>query len=230
MRFFLLLFMLHLCVVTGISQEIVIKPYVGISGGNLLFAGSFDGSSFFQTDQDILLVPKINPAFGLGAVIGLTLDNGAGEIGYYYYRSEYTTMERDYSGQCTIHLFRILAITKYFNAYADRKISPYLDFEMSGSHAVFDKIAYPVGQPDHPSSGSYGAFILGLGAGSLFRVSDKLAFDLKILADYYMGTDIRVKERDRYEIKKFGNLLVHSTLGKILLQGLIRGLTQKSVK
>ena len=84
---------------------------------------------------------------------------------------------------------------------------------MSGSHAVFEKIAYPYGQYENPLSGSYGAFILGMGAGTRVRLTENFAFDLKILAEYYMGTDIRVKGRDRYEIKKFGNLLLHSTLG-----------------
>jgi hypothetical protein len=211
---YLFLFCAHLFfIISGFSQEIVIRPYLGVAGGNLIFAGSFDGSSYFQTDQDILLVPKINPAFGLGAVIGIRLNNGAAEAGYYYYRSDYTTMETDYAGECSIHLIRFLGITKYFNKYADGVMNPYFDFDMSASFSVFEKIAYPYDQFENSASGSYGAFILGLGGGTLVKISDRLSLDLKLLAEYYMGTDIRVKGRDRYEIQKFGSLLLNSTLG-----------------
>jgi hypothetical protein len=212
-RLFIVICAMLLYIPCGFSQETVIRPYMGVSAGALIFAGSFDGASYFQTDEDILLVPSINPAWGLGGVVGIRLNNGAGEIGYYYYRSEYTTMENDYSGECAIHLIRVPGITKYLNRYADWRLNPYVDFEMSVSFSVFDKIAYPIGQSELPASGSYGAFILGLGGGTLFRISDQFSLDLKILADYYMGTDIRVKGRDRYEISKFGNLLLQGNIG-----------------
>lgn len=212
-RYILILCTILLCTGPSYTQDAVMRSYIGFSAGNAILAGSFNGSTFFQTNEDILLVPKIKPAFGIGGVLGLRLNNGAGEIGYYYYKSEYTSMEGDYSGDCVTHLIRILGITKYLNAYADRTVSPYIDVDISFSYSVLDKIAYPIGLASDPSSGTYGSFIIGMGAGILFNFSEHLVMDIKILPEYYTGTDIRVKGRERYEITKFGNLLLHSTIG-----------------
>jgi len=198
---------------TSLAQDAIMRPYLGVSAGNAILAGSFDGKTFFQTDEDMMLVPKIKPAFGFGGVLGLRVNNGAGEIGYYYYKSEYTTMDGDYSGNCVTHLIRILGITKYLNAYADRTVSPYFDVDMSLSYSVCEKIAYPIGFIGEPISGNYGGFIIGVGGGILVNFSKKLVMDIKILPEYYTGTDIRVKGRDRYEITKFSNLLLQSTIG-----------------
>ncbi len=196
----------------GQAQEPVMRAYMGVSAGNLLFAGSFNGSDFFQTDEDIMLVPKIRPAFGVGGVLGIALGNGSGEFAYYYYRSEYTTMDPGYAGECSTHLFRVLGVTKYLNAWAERRISPFIDGEMSVSHSVFRKIGYPIGQPLEPGSGTYNALIFGFGGGTRIWFTEALAMELKLLPELYLGTDIRMKGRERYNIKKFNNLMLHSTL------------------
>ncbi len=195
------------------SQDMKIKYSVGVSAGYLFLAGSFNGESYFETDEDILLVPKIESSFGMGGVLGVAFQGGALETGYFQYRSEYTTMDSDYTGHCTTHLIRILGINKYFKAYADHRVSPYMDFEMALSCSVFDKIAYPIGQVQDSGPATYNTLILGMGAGTLVRFSDRLALDIKILPEYSMGTDIRVKGRDRHSITKFGNFLMPTTFG-----------------
>ena len=52
------------------SQADEIRSYMGISAGYTLITGSFNGSEFFQTEDHIVLVPKIKPSFGMGGVIG----------------------------------------------------------------------------------------------------------------------------------------------------------------
>ncbi|MFH0755657.1 MAG: hypothetical protein V2B15_00025 [Bacteroidota bacterium] len=195
------------------SQDTEIKYSIGVSAGHLFLAGSFNGKSYFETDESILLVPKIESSFGMGGVLGVAFGGGALETGYFRYRSDYTTMEAGYTGHCTTHLIRIIGINKYFKAYADRRVSPYMDFEMALSYSVFDKIAYPIGQVQDPGPATYGTLILGMGAGTLVRFSERLALDIKILPEYSMGTDIRVKGQDRYSITKFGNFLMHTTFG-----------------
>jgi len=195
------------------AQETLIRPFLGVTAGYNLIAGSYDGESFFQTDEDIMLVPAISPAFGVGGVMGLAYEKFTIDFGYHYARSAYTTMEDGYSGDCTTHLVRFLGAKRYFNAYADRTVSPYLDFDLTLAYNNLDKIAYPLGSMGDPVRGRYGGIMIGLGAGVRIRLADKLAADLRILPEYYLGTDIRVKGRDWYQISKFGNFLLHNTLG-----------------
>lgn len=194
------------------SQDAVIRPILGIGAGHMFLTGSFNGSSFFETDEDILLVPKINPAFGFGGVAGLSVNDGAFEMSYYRYESEYTTMEEEYSGKCVSHLVRFLGISRDLNAIAKGRINPYIDLDFSVAFTKFDKVAYPIYQSSDPSPASYTGLIFGFGGGFRAWISEGFALDLRVLPEYYMGTDIKVKGRDRYEISKFGNFLLHTTL------------------
>jgi hypothetical protein len=193
-------------------QSEVMHSYFGISGGYTLITGSFNGSDFFQTDEHIVLVPTIKPSFGLGGVIGIGSNKFALDIGYYITRSDYTSMDEGFSGKCTTHMIRVLGLTKYFNKYAEGNVRPYIDFDFSGSWSRFDKIAYPVYNIEDPLSARYSGIIIGLGAGTLIKMSDKLAMDIRVLPEFCIGTDIRVKGYKWYEIAKFGNFLLQSTI------------------
>ena len=196
------------------SQAVEMRPYFGISGGYTLITGSFNGSDFFQTDDHIVLVPKIKPSFGLGWVIGLIESNQmALDIGYFMTRSEYTSMDEGYAGKCTTHMIRFLGFTVYFKKYAEGNVRPYIDFDLSGSWSNFNKIAYPLNNTDEPLSARYGGLIIGLGAGTLINLSDKFALDIRVLPEYYAGSSIRVKGYKLNNIKKFGNFLLQSTIG-----------------
>jgi hypothetical protein len=195
------------------SQEEEIRAYLGLTADHLFIAGSFDGTSFFQTDEDIMLVPSINSAFGLGGVMGIGSNRFAVDIGYHFSRSDYVTMEEGFSGKYTNHLIRFLGFTKYLSAYSEGKIKPYFDVDLSVTFQQFDKIAYPIYNIETVTSGRYGGIILGVGFGTLFRLSERLSMDIKILPEYYIGTDIRVKGRDWYAISKFGNFLLLSSVG-----------------
>lgn len=197
----------------SLAQETVIRPYLVITAGHSILAGSFNGTDFFQTDEDIMLVPKIKPAFGVGGVMGLGSDGFAVDIGYHFARSEYTTFEDGYSGTCNTHLIRFLGVKKYFNAYAESRVSPYIDIDLTLAYHIFEKIAYPIGQPENTASGRYGGILLGAGAGVRIKLTEKLAADIRVLPEYYLGTDIRVKGRDWYEISKFGNFVLHNIIG-----------------
>ena len=195
------------------SQAEEIRPYFGISAGYFLITGSFNGSEFFQTDDHIVLVPKIKPSFGLGGVIGIGSNKFAVDIGYHMTRSEYTSMDEGYSGKCVTHLVRFLGFTKYFNKYAEGTVSPYIDTDLSIAWSNFDKIAYPIGNIEDPLPARYSAIIIGLGVGTLIKLSDKLAMDIRILPEYYIGSSIRVKGYEFYNIEKFGNFFLQSTIG-----------------
>ncbi len=211
--FHLTLILLFFLSVEVKSQSEEIRSYFGISVGYFIFTGSFNGSEFFQTEDHIVLVPRIKPSFGLGGVIGIGSNKFAVDIGYYITKSDYTSMDEGYSGKSVTHLVRFLGATKYFNKYAEGTVSPYIDIDLSVAWNKFDKIAYPLNDVEEPLSAKYGGIIIGLGAGTLIKLSEKLAMDIRVLPEYYIGTDIRVKGYKWYEIAKFGNFLLQCNIG-----------------
>lgn len=195
------------------AQTVEMSTHFGISAGYSLITGSFNGSDYFQTDDHIVLVPSIKPSFGLGGVIGFGSNKFALDIGYYMTKSDYTSMDKGYSGTCVTHVVRFLGVTKYFNKYAEGIVRPYFDVDLAIAWNVCDKIAYTPHNIEDPLSAKYGGIIIGLGAGTLIKMSDKLALDIRVLPELYTGTDIRVKGYKWYEIAKFGNFLLQSTIG-----------------
>jgi len=128
-------------------------------------------------------------------------------------QSEYTSMDEGYAGKCTTHLIRFLGFTAYFNKNANSNVRPYIDLDFSIAMSICDKIAYSPHDIEDPLSAKYGGIIMGLGAGTLIKLSDKLALDIRILPELYAGSTIRVKGYKWYEIAKFGNFLLQSTIG-----------------
>ena len=53
------------------SQDISFRPFLGVSANYIILTGSFDGESFFETENEIIFVPKIEPNFGFGVQGGI---------------------------------------------------------------------------------------------------------------------------------------------------------------
>ena len=204
---------LILCSASIRAQEVNVNPYVGISGDFILLEGSFDGESYFTTEEEIILVPKLDPSFGFGALVGFKIGNGALDFAYHYSRMEYTSLEDGFSGKNTTHLIRYLGFKKYFKSFAEKKFQPYVDFDLSIAFLRFEKISYLINSPSEVRSANYGGVIFGAGIGSQMELSKSLYIDLKILPELYIGSSIRSKDSERYEIKKFNNFLLISSIG-----------------
>ena len=209
----LFLVLAGICLCAFLQAQVVFTPYLGVSAANFLTIGSFDGDSYFETDEDIILVPKIRPCSGAGIIAGLKGDLGAFELSYYYTRGIYTTMETGYSGMCTQHMVRWLGLTHFSAGSRDKKLKPYIDMELSVMFSNFEKAAYAIGMPEYPNSASYSGLLFGVGGGFQWFLGKNLALDLRVLPEYYMGTDLKAKGSDRYSITKFANLMVQSTCG-----------------
>jgi hypothetical protein len=195
------------------SQNLTIRPYTGISADYLLLAGSFDGKSYFTTDNEIILVPRLSPAAGLGIMFGIAMGNGAIDFAYHISRMNYTSLEEGFSGKSTTHLIRYLGYKGYFKSFTGKKMRPYLDIDLSIAFSHFENISYSRSNINEVRSANYGGIIFGVGVGSQFSLINNLAIDLKILPEFYIGTDIRSKESKRYEIKKFNNFLLINSIG-----------------
>lgn len=195
------------------AQEIKIQPYTGISADYILLKGSFDGESFFITEEETILVPKLKPAIGFGILFGIKMGNGAIDFAYHITRMEYTSMEDGFSGRSTTHLIRYLSFKKYFITSSEKKLKPYLDFDLSVAFSHFEKISYPLNNKSEIRSANYGGVIFGAGIGSKIDLTKSLALDLKILPELYLGTDIKSEDSKRYEIKKFSNFLLVNSIG-----------------
>jgi hypothetical protein len=95
------------------------------------------------------------------------------------------------------------------------KIRPYTGIAadyifLTGS---FERISYPLYNEAEIRSANYDGVIFGAGIGSQLYLTEKLTLDFKILPELYIGTDIRSKGSERYEITKFNNFLLISSIG-----------------
>ncbi|MCK4464793.1 MAG: hypothetical protein KAU83_03695 [Bacteroidales bacterium] len=193
------------------SQDISFRPFLGVSANYIILTGSFDGESFFETENEIIFVPKIEPNFGFGVQGGIRFDNFSLDFAFHRSEHHYFSSDEQYSGKCVINIVRYLGVKGYFNK--GKKIRPYIDFDLSGSWSNFEKIAYNRTYPDESLKANYGGIILGFGGGLSIDFSEKFSLDIRMLPEWYIGTDIKAKNSDRYEIKKFSNFLLVSSIG-----------------
>jgi hypothetical protein len=75
------------------------------------------------------------------------------------------------------------------------------------------KLAYNPSAPLEFKSANYTGMIVGLGAGIQLNLNKHIAIDLRILPEYYFGTDIKSKGESDYAIKKFNNFLLLNSFG-----------------
>jgi len=62
-------------------------------------------------------------------------------------------------------------------------------------------------------SANYNGMIVGLGIGIQLNLNKHIALDLRVLPEYYFGTDIKSKGETNYAIKKFNNFLLINSFG-----------------
>jgi hypothetical protein len=198
---------------TATAQELKIQPYTGIAADYIFLTGSFDGESFFTTDDEIILVPKLQSDFGFGILFGFKMGKGAVDFAYHMSRMEYTSMEDGFSGKSTSHFVRYLSYKRHFNTTEEKRFIPYVDFDLSIAFSHFERISYPLNNQAEIRSANYGGVIFGAGIGSQLYLTEKLTLDFKVLPELYIGTDIRSKNSERYEITKFNNFLLISSIG-----------------
>ena len=198
---------------TNAGSKKALQPYIGISADYILLTGSFDGKSFFQTTDETILVPKLSPSIGFGVQFGVKIGNGALDFAYHISRMEYTSMVDGFSGKSTNHFIRYLGFKRYFNSFEEKKVKPYLDFDLSMSFSHFEKISYSLNNQSDYKSANYGGVIIGAGIGSLINLTKNLALDFKVLPEVYIGTDVKPEGGTDYTIKKFNNFLLINSFG-----------------
>jgi hypothetical protein len=210
---FQLVLLLIICFSDLKSQETNINPYLGISADYIFLTGSYDGKSFFQTDSEIILVPELKPSPGFGAFFGIKMSRMAIDFAYHFTKMDYTSMEEGFSGKSTTHLIRYLGLKRYFKTSDEKKLKPYIDFDLSVSFSHLEKISYPTVDISDMRSANYGGAIFGAGLGTQIMLRNKIALNLEVLPELYIGTDIKSEGSERYEIKKFNNFLLLNSVG-----------------
>jgi hypothetical protein len=195
-------------------QGIILRPYIGISAGYMLLAGNFDGKSVFTLPTDeIILVPKLSPAPGFGVQFGIRSNHTEFDWAYNISRMKYTSLTDGFSGTSTNHFIRLLGVKGFIGSIVKKKVKPYIYFDWSLATSHFEKLAYNPSAPLDFKSANYIGMIVGLGAGIQLNLNKHLALDLRLLPEYYFGTDIKSKGERDYPIKKFNNFLLINSFG-----------------
>jgi len=195
-------------------QGITLQPYIGISADYILFAGNFDGKSFFTLPTDeLILVPKLNPAPGFGVQFGIRSKHTEVDWAYNISMMKYTSAADGFSGTSTNHFIRLLGVKGFLGSSIEKKAKPYLYFDWSMATSHFEKLAYNPSAPSNFKSANYLGMIVGLGVGIQMNLNKNFALDLRFLPEYYFGTDIKSKGESDYAIKKFNNFLLINSFG-----------------
>jgi hypothetical protein len=90
---------LLLLAVPGSAKETGDGFLIGVIAPYHAFAGHFDGSQYFNAGNELLLVPKLNKAFGYGVAVGGRRGDLDWEL--YYVRSSHDASWEDLSGQAS---------------------------------------------------------------------------------------------------------------------------------
>jgi hypothetical protein len=195
-------------------QGITLQPYIGISADYILLTGNFDGRSFFTLPtNELILVPKLDPAPGFGVQIGIRSKHVEFDWAYNISMMKYTSLTDGFSGTSTNHFIRLLGVKGYIGRSTEKKVKPYVYFDWSMAASHFEKLAYNSSDPSNFKSANYLGMIVGLGAGLQMNIVKNLALDLRVLPEYYFGTDIKSKGERDYPIKKFNNFLLINSFG-----------------
>ena len=193
------------------------KQFVEISATDIIFAGSYDGKSYFATNDEVILVPKIKPGIGLGIDYGFVIgDHASINFAYRFNTSDYTTMYEDITGKSTIHVVHLLDLKFYFIKFAEKRIKFYYNFDWSLTFCHFNKIAFDNNVPGNfvnLRSANFSGMAFGSGFGMQCMLSRNLAIDLRVLPEFQFVTDLKTKSKERHEVAKFNNLMLINTFG-----------------
>jgi len=188
------------------------RYYLGGSAEFVMIAGSFDGESFFEIDNQVIMVPKIDPGFGFGINGGFRFGNFA--IDFQYKRSGHNATLMDGSSTtCNMNVIKFLGFKSYMGN--THLIKPFIDFDLSGSWIKIAEASYWYDSPANLTWASFGAVILGLGIGTEIRPHKRIGIEIECLPAWYVGTDTKGIERINYEITKFGNFKLDGSLSLI---------------
>jgi len=193
------------------------KHTINISATDVIFAGSFNGKSYFSTEEETILVPKMAPGIGLGVEYGYAFnDQLTIDFAYRFGNSDYTTMYSDVSGKSTTHVIQLLGVKWVFTSFIESRVKLYYHFDWSLAFCHFNRIAYDYTPPDTDillRSANYSGMALGSGLGLQCMLSKNLALDLRVNPDFYFVTDLKSKSKTRHEVSRCLNLMLVSTLG-----------------
>lgn len=195
------------------GQEDVFKSFAGISTDFTLIRGSMNGISFFQTDDEIILVPKVNPGIGFGLSYGFRFNDFTFDFAYCRTTQNYFTEVEGYAGRSSANIIRYLGFKKFISPHDNKIIEPYYDIDLSVVFFHFEKVSHGIHSNVTFNSANYSGVNFGFGFGTLVNLSKKLSLNICILPEYYMGTDIRAKNSERYEITKFPNFFLNGKFG-----------------
>ena len=189
-----------------------------ISANNIILTGSFNGSSYFDASDFTILVPKMKPGIGFGIEYGIVaLNGGSFDFAYRYSTCEYTTMYNDISGKTTTHVWQVLGGNAHFQKFSDKRLKPYIHFDLAFTFNRFDNVAYFKENPTELYSARFAGFSVDVGPGLQYMLSPSLALDLRIVPGYHSkaGLKSKVKPKDiNMEADElFGNFLLISTFG-----------------
>ena len=200
-----------------VNNGIILQPFIGVSADFIILTGNFDGQSLFslpESDQ-VILVPKLSPGPGFGVQFGIRSKHVEVDWAYNLSMMKYTSLDAELSGTSTNHFIRLLGVKGYLGQSVDKKVKPYIYFDWSLAISHFENLSYLSTESNkaNATSANYMGMIVGLGIGLQYNVVKNLAFDLRILPEYYFGTDVKSKGFRDYPIKKFNNFLLVSSIG-----------------
>jgi len=189
--------------------------YIGICSDVILIAGSMDGTSWFQTDDEIILVPKPSIGVGAGLSYGFRNKQNIIDFGYYFSVQDYYTEEDGYAGRSSHHLVRYLGGKRFTDFSYGHFAAFYTDLDLAVIFSRFEKASYGLYGPPEYNAATFSALTLGFGGGCMFNLGEKFKLDLRMIPELYIGTDVRAMDSKRYPIRSFLNLMLLTDAGII---------------
>ena len=184
------------------SQTITFRPYLGISANYVLITGNFDGESYFAVDDEVILVPKLDPGFGFGINGGIRFQKSA--LDFLYKRSMHNCSFIDSTGgKATFNVIKFIGFKSYLGKVS--AIRPFLDFDFSGAWMRVTHASYLESNLQDDAKATYGSLILGFGGGVEATITDRIHIELEALPAWYLGTDVTGIRKDNYEVQKFNS-------------------------
>jgi hypothetical protein len=163
------------------SAETVFRPkdgvYIGLALPFVTIGNDFDGETFFVGDTDVVLVPKLDSAFGLRVSLGVRFSNVAMELNYL--RSSHDASVAGIPAEAKYQQFG--GDLKFL--LTQQQAQPYLLVGMylpevilkDGSASVFGDVG----------DASYQGLGLNAGVGLLYNLHPRFSFDIGVV--YRLG-------------------------------------------
>lgn len=195
------------------AQDGVKSQYIGLYSDIILIRGAMDGDSWFTTEDEIILVPRADAGFGAGIGYGFRWDQNIIDFAYFFTVQDYFTAEEGYAGRSSHHLVRYLGGKRFTDFSYGNFAEFYTDLDLAVIFSHYEKVSYGLyGSPEY-NSANFSALTVGFGGGVMFKLSSRLAFDLRLMPELYIGTDVRAKDSRRYPVGRFLSFMLLSNAG-----------------